>query len=132
VKEILKAMTKPFPFDMLSPLRSDLTSLLQSREKEIGKDAEGGSIRVPSATRVSVKKKRHMMAVMRTVHKTTPPVATEKIVPLAAAEATEAEPEAKNIGVPLRTTLSEIGRIIANVVPEREMGEYIVVEAATS
>jgi hypothetical protein len=50
VVEILKIMTEPFPFDMLSPLRSDLTSLLQLREKGIGKDAEGGSIRVPLAT----------------------------------------------------------------------------------
>jgi hypothetical protein len=30
---ILKVMTEPFPFAMLSPLGSDLTSLLQSKEK---------------------------------------------------------------------------------------------------
>ena len=32
VSEILKVMTEPIPFAMLSPLRSDLTSLLQSKE----------------------------------------------------------------------------------------------------
>jgi hypothetical protein len=34
VSEIQKVMTEPFPFAMLSPLGSDLTSLLQSKEKE--------------------------------------------------------------------------------------------------
>ena len=32
VSEILKVMTEPFPFALLSPLRLDLTSLLQSKE----------------------------------------------------------------------------------------------------
>jgi hypothetical protein len=39
VLEILKVMTEPFPFALLSPLRLDLTSLLQS--KEIALAAEG-------------------------------------------------------------------------------------------
>jgi hypothetical protein len=39
VLEILKVMTEPFPFALLSPLRLDLTSLLQSRE--IASVAEG-------------------------------------------------------------------------------------------
>jgi hypothetical protein len=39
VSEILKVMTEPFPFALLSPLRLDLTSLLQS--KEIASDDEG-------------------------------------------------------------------------------------------
>jgi hypothetical protein len=39
VSEILKVMTEPFPFALLSPLRLDLTSLLQS--KEIASDAKG-------------------------------------------------------------------------------------------
>jgi hypothetical protein len=34
-------MTKPFSFAMLSPLGSDLTSLLQSKEKGVEKGAEG-------------------------------------------------------------------------------------------
>jgi hypothetical protein len=32
VSEILKVMTEPIPFAMLSPLRLDLTSLLQSKK----------------------------------------------------------------------------------------------------
>jgi hypothetical protein len=39
LSEILKVMTEPFPFALLSPLRLDLTSLLQS--KEIASAAEG-------------------------------------------------------------------------------------------
>jgi hypothetical protein len=69
-----------------------------------------------------------MMAVARAIHKTPPSVATEKLVLLAVAEATEAEPEAENSEGSLGTTLSEIDKIIANVVPEREMGEDIAVE----
>jgi hypothetical protein len=32
VLEILKVMTEPIPFALISPLRSDLTSLLHSKE----------------------------------------------------------------------------------------------------
>ena len=39
VSEILKVMTEPFPFALLSPLRLDLTSRLQS--KEIASATEG-------------------------------------------------------------------------------------------
>jgi hypothetical protein len=39
VSKILKVMTEPFPFALLSPLRLDLTSLLQS--KEIASAVEG-------------------------------------------------------------------------------------------
>jgi hypothetical protein len=38
-------------------------------------------------------------------------------------EADEVAPEALNSGEPLGTTMSEIDRIIADVVPEREMAE---------
>jgi hypothetical protein len=41
VTEILKVMTEPFPFAMLSPLGSDLTSLLQSKEKGLKKARNG-------------------------------------------------------------------------------------------
>jgi hypothetical protein len=37
VMEILKVMTEPFSFALLSPLGSDLTCLLQSKEKGIEK-----------------------------------------------------------------------------------------------
>jgi hypothetical protein len=64
-----------------------------------------------------------MMAMIRAIHKTPPPVSTEKTVSLAGAEADEMAAEAKNSGGPLGTTMSKIDMIIADVVPEREMDE---------
>jgi hypothetical protein len=69
------------------------------------------------------KKKRRMMAVLRAIHKTPPSVSTEKIAAPADAEADEMAAEAENNGGPHGTTISEIGRIIVDVVPEREMDE---------
>jgi hypothetical protein len=63
-----------------------------------------------------------MMVVMKATIRPTP-VSTEKIVAPANADADEATAEAKNSGGPLETTMPEINRIIADVVPEREMGE---------
>jgi hypothetical protein len=64
-----------------------------------------------------------MMVVMRTIHKTPPPVTTEKITAPADAKADEMAAEAENSEGPLGTTMSEIDRIIADVVPKREMDE---------
>jgi hypothetical protein len=58
-----------------------------------------------------------MMAMMRDVHKTPPPVTTEKIAAPADAEADEMATEVENSGGPLGTTMLEIDRIIADVVP---------------
>jgi hypothetical protein len=77
----------------------------------------------------NVQKKRHMMAIMRVVHKTPPPEATKNISSPAAAEV---EPEVESSGGPLGTTLSEIDRLIANVVHEMELDEVIVVESVAS
>jgi hypothetical protein len=41
VLEIMKVMTEPFPFAVISPLGSDLTSLLQSKEKGIERSSTG-------------------------------------------------------------------------------------------
>jgi hypothetical protein len=41
VFEISKVMTEPFPFAMLSPLGSDLTSLLKSKEKGFEQSSGG-------------------------------------------------------------------------------------------
>jgi hypothetical protein len=56
VSEILKVMTEPIPFAMLSPLGSNLTSLLQS--KEIASATEGNAWG---------QKKRRMMNVMQAI-----------------------------------------------------------------
>jgi hypothetical protein len=42
VLEILKVMTESLPFALLSPLRLDLTSLLQSKETASAADKVGG------------------------------------------------------------------------------------------
>jgi hypothetical protein len=129
VTEILKVMTEPFPFAMLSSLGSDPTSLLQLKEKGIEKSSEGK--KTASATRGNARgqKKRRMVAVMKAIHKTPPLVSMEKIVASANIEANtdaeddEAAPKAKNSGGPLGTTMSKIDRIIADVVPEKDMAE---------
>jgi hypothetical protein len=58
VTEILKVMTEPFWFAMLSPLGSDLTSLLQSKEKGVQKSAEGKKIASVTGGNVGGHKKR--------------------------------------------------------------------------
>jgi hypothetical protein len=42
VSRILKVMTEPFPFALLSPLRLDLTSLLQSKEIALAAEGKNG------------------------------------------------------------------------------------------
>jgi hypothetical protein len=117
VTEILKVMTEPFPFAMLSPLGLDLTSLLQSKEKGVEKGAKEKK-KTASATERNEcgQKKRRMMDVMRAIHKTPPPVSIEKIVAPADAEADETAAKAENSGGPLGTTMSKIDKIIADVV----------------
>jgi hypothetical protein len=70
-----------------------------------------------------------MMAIMKAIHKTPPPVSTEKIIVSANveantdAEADETAPEAENNGGLLRTTMLEFDRIIVDVVPRKDMAE---------
>jgi hypothetical protein len=113
VSEIMKVMIEPIPFAMLSPLGSNITSLLQSKE-------------TASATQGNARgqKKWRMMNVMQTIEQTPPfpPASAEKtIVPVEAAEAKakEATPEIDN----LATTTSEIDILISDVVPEKNVAE---------
>jgi hypothetical protein len=77
-----------------------------------------------------------MMIVMKAIHKTPPLISAEKCVAPANVEvnadveAYEAAPEAKNSGGPLGTTMSEIDKIIADVVPRREMAEVTTYRAS--
>jgi hypothetical protein len=91
VLEILKVMTEPFPFALLSPLRLDLTSLLQS--KEIASAAE---------MKNEGQNKRHMMNVMEAIEQTLPLASADKGIIHVDVEGT-AVAEAEN----LVTTLSE-------------------------
>jgi hypothetical protein len=72
VTEILKVMTENFPFAMLSPLGSDRTSLLQSKEKGIEKSSKGKKTASATEGNAGDQKKRRMMAVMKAIHKTPP------------------------------------------------------------
>ena len=78
VIEILKVMTEPFPFAMLSPLGSDLTSLFHSKEKGIEQSLEGKETTSTTRGNVRGQKKRRMIAVMKAIHKTRPPASMEK------------------------------------------------------
>jgi hypothetical protein len=93
-------MTEPIPFALLSPLRLDLTSLLQS--KETASTVEG---------KARGQKKRWMMNVMQAIEQTPPPASADKTIMLVDAEETAAA-EADN----LATTMSEIDILISYVV----------------
>jgi hypothetical protein len=83
VTEILEVMTRPLPFAMLSPLGSDLTSLLQIKDKDveegIGRGSSGASKEEPANASDDqlLRKKRHIMTVMKAVCKT-PPVGSKE------------------------------------------------------
>jgi hypothetical protein len=78
---------------------------------------------LPTGGNEGSQKKQCMMVVLRAIHKTPPPVSVEKIATPADDEANEATAEAENSGGSFGTTMSEIDRIIADEVPEREMAE---------
>jgi hypothetical protein len=89
-------MTRPLPFAMLSPLGSDLTSLLQTKDKD-AKEETGGS---PSGAAMEetvnasddqlLRKKWHIMIAMQGVRKTTPSGAKMKAIPSKADKPAEA------------------------------------------
>jgi hypothetical protein len=123
VAEILDEMTEPLYFTMLSPLGSELTSLLQPHKKilrELPKPPPGGG---------NTQKKHRMMNVMRAVLDTPPPVIQKKVAPSVADEGPQ---QAESSGGPLGTTLSEIDRLIANVAPEKNTEGTIAAETLAS
>jgi hypothetical protein len=123
VTEILKVMTKPFPFAMLSTLGSNLTSLFQSKEKGVEKGAEGEK-KTDSVTggNEGSEETKHDGYDEGYPQDPAPGLGIKNVAP-ANSEVDEATPEAKNSKGPLGTTMSEIDQIIADVVPEREMAE---------
>jgi hypothetical protein len=78
VSEILKVMTEPFLFAMLSPLGSDLTSLLQSKEKGVEQILEVKETASATGGNAGGSKKRRMMDVMEAIQKTLPSASAEK------------------------------------------------------
>jgi hypothetical protein len=109
VSEILKVMTESFPFSPLSHLGLELTSLLQKKEISLAVDGRDGG-----------QKKRRMMNILEAIEQTSPPASTDKNAKLTDAEATIAA-EDEN----LTTTMSEIDRLISDVVAEKEVAVVV-------
>ena len=105
VSEILKVMTKSFPFTLLSPLGLELTSLLQ--KKETSSAIDGGD---------ESQKKQHMMSILEAIEQTLPTASVDK-----AAKPTNVEAVVAAEDQNLTTTLSKINRLISNVVAEKEV-----------
>jgi hypothetical protein len=115
---------------MLSPLGSELTSLLQPRKKDPRETIESEAEKEPSAPGGgNAQKKRHMMNVMRAVLDTLPPTIQKRTAPSIADEVPQ---QAESSGGPLRTTLSEIDRLIAKVAPEKNTKGTIAPETSVS
>jgi hypothetical protein len=105
VSEILKVMTELFPFALLSPLRLDLTSLLQSKQIALAAEGKNGG-----------QKKQLIMNVIEAIEQTLPLASANKETIHVDVEGTVVA-EAEN----LATTLSEIDRLISDVVAEKDV-----------
>ena len=124
VTEILEAMAAPLPFPVLSPPRSDLTSLLQPQKKNVDGSAEAKADKNPLApSGGNAQKKHQMMNVMRAILDTPPPAIQKEVTP---AVADEGPQQAENSGGPLGTTMSEIDRLITNVAPGKSTGGQLL------
>jgi hypothetical protein len=105
VSEILKVMTESIAFALLCPLRLDLTSLLQSKETTLSMEGKAGG-----------QKKWRMMNVMQAIEQTPPPASAAKAaMPIDAEDTAEAEADE------LATTMSEIDRLISDVVAKKDV-----------
>jgi hypothetical protein len=103
VAEILKVMTESPPFKLISPLRLELTNLLQK-------------MKVPSAAeeKVGGQKKRRIVNVMQAIEKMPPSAsAVKEAIPVNTRDAGGAEAEE------LAVTMSEIDKLISDVAVEK-------------
>jgi hypothetical protein len=114
VEEILKVMTESLPVKLLSPLRPQLTKLLQKKDE-------------PSAVKKAIgRKKQRIVTVMQAIEETPPPASGSKITPavevVASAEA--APPEATTVeattseATNLESTFSDIDKMLLDMAVE--------------
>jgi hypothetical protein len=76
VAEILKVMTESLPIQLLSPLRPELTKLLQKKDEPSAmKEKPGGQ------------KRQRIVNVMHAIERTPPPASASRIMPVASTEA---------------------------------------------
>jgi hypothetical protein len=106
IAEILKVMTESLPIKLLSPMRPELTQLLQKNDQPsaVNKKTEGH-------------KKRRIVNVMQAIERTPPLASVSKIVPIASAEAT-AEADTSAEAANLESTLSGIDKILSEMAAE--------------
>jgi hypothetical protein len=102
-------MTDSFPFTPLSPVGLELTSLLQ--KKEISSATDGRDVG---------QKRRRMMNMLQAIEQTPPPSSADK-----AAKPTDAEAVVAAEDENLTTTLSEIDRLISDVVAKKEVATVV-------
>jgi hypothetical protein len=111
VAEILKVVTESLPIKLLSPLRPELTMILQKKDES-------------SATKkVDGPKKRRIVTVMEAIEWTPPSALASKVTPIASAEAPaeaniSAEATAAAETANLEGTLSRIDKLLLNMVAE--------------
>jgi hypothetical protein len=114
VEEILKVMTESLPVKLLSPLRPQLTKLLQKKDE-------------PSAVQKAIgRKKQRIVTVMQAIEETPPPASGSKITPAAevVASAEAAPPEATTVeattseATNLESTFSDIDKMLLDMAVE--------------
>jgi hypothetical protein len=102
VAENLKEMTKTPPFKLISPLRSELTNLLQKLKVPLAMEEKAGG-----------HKKQRIVNIMQAIEQTPPSASAVKAaIPVDTEVAGGAEAEE------LATTMSEIDKLISDVVAE--------------
>jgi hypothetical protein len=105
VSKVLKVMTEPIPFALLSPLRLDLTSLLQSMETAPSTEEKGEG-----------QKKWWIINVMQAIEQMLPSALVAKAaMPFDADDTVGAEANE------LASTMSKIDRLISDVVAEENV-----------
>jgi hypothetical protein len=103
VVEILKVMTESPPFKLISPLRSDLTNLLQKMK-----------VCLAAEEKVGGQKKRWIVNVMQAIEQTPPSASAVKAaIPMDTEDVGGAEAEE------LIATMSEIDKLISDVVADK-------------
>jgi hypothetical protein len=112
ITEILKVMTESLPIKLLSPLRPELTQLLQKKDQ-------------PSAVKEKIEgqKKRRIVNVMQAIERTPSLASASKITPIASAEAiaeanTSAEAAAATEAANLESPQSGIDKILLDMAAE--------------
>jgi hypothetical protein len=113
--EILKVMTESLPIKLLSPLRPELTRLLQKKDQPLA-----------IKEKIEGQKKRRIVNVMQAIERTPPLASASKITPVASAKATteadaSAEASATAEAANFENTLSGIDKMLLDMAAEEQL-----------